>query len=351
MTNLSVCDTAANVQEVLAGDSLYGCWHEDALRFLQSLPENSLDLIVGSPPYAGKTKRYGPDGLVGKKLVGQDWVDWMVEIYTAAARACKGVVAMVVDGSTRKFAWDCTPCLLIADLHRKGFNNRKPGCYSRNGIPGSGGTDWWSNKWEFIICTTPPGKLPWSDKTACGHPPKYKRSGNFSNRKPNGQRNNRPYTPPEKANPGNIIHCLVGGGHMGSKKAHNNEAPFPELIPERFIRSFCRPGGIVCDPFSGSGTTLATALRFGRKFVGCDIREDQVALSIQRAKDELSRLSGQPLPPEPVILQSKPQSKPAAAKSAQAADEAKARRNINLYVETQGSLSDGFEQDELLDVV
>jgi DNA modification methylase len=64
--------------------------------------------------------------------------------------------------------------------------------------------------------------------------------------------------------------------------AHENEAPFPERLVEFFIRSFCPPGGIVLDCFSGSGTTAAVAAKTGRRYIGIDIRESQVALARRR---------------------------------------------------------------------
>jgi len=87
---------------------------------------------------------------------------------------------------------------------------------------------------------------------------------------------------PVKANPGNVIKLHVGGGAMGSPLAHENEAPFPESLAEFFIRSFCPPGGIVADPFIGSGTVAAVAIKTGSKFLGVDIRESQVELALQR---------------------------------------------------------------------
>jgi DNA modification methylase len=69
---------------------------------------------------------------------------------------------------------------------------------------------------------------------------------------------------------------------MGDALAHESEAPFPELLAEWFVRSCCPPGGIVCDLFSGSGTTGAVAVRLGRRFVGCDVRASQVELSRRR---------------------------------------------------------------------
>ena len=93
------------------------------------------------------------------------------------------------------------------------------------------------------------------------------------------------YKNPKLANPGNVIKCKVGGGHLGSKLAHENEAPFPEKLAEFFIRSFCLPGGIVLDPFCGSGTTCAVAEKAKRKWIGIDVRENQVELSNRRIKE------------------------------------------------------------------
>jgi site-specific DNA-methyltransferase (adenine-specific) len=69
---------------------------------------------------------------------------------------------------------------------------------------------------------------------------------------------------------------------MGDALAHENEAPFAERLVEFFVRSFCPPGGLVLDPMCGSGTSGAVALRHGRRFSGCDVRESQVRLTRQR---------------------------------------------------------------------
>jgi site-specific DNA-methyltransferase (adenine-specific) len=69
---------------------------------------------------------------------------------------------------------------------------------------------------------------------------------------------------------------------MGSDLAHENEAPFPLELAEFFVKSFCPPNGVVCDPFSGSGTTIHAAVANGRRGVGCDLRESQVELVRRR---------------------------------------------------------------------
>ena len=267
----------------------------DCLDYMRGMADNSVDLVFTSPPYEA-ARTYGIDF----KLRGQDWVDWAVERYLECVRVSRGLVAWVVEGQTRQFRWSATPALLMADLHRAGVKLRKPPAYRRAGIPGSGGPDWLRNDWEFVVCASG-GKLPWSDNKAMGKPTKYKPGGALSNRTADGRRKNRRdnpkvkaerirrYTGVEVANPGNVVDCgAVGGGNMGSKLAHENEAPFPEQIAEFFVRSFCPPGGTVLDPFCGSGTTLAVAGTLGREAIGIDVRPCQVDLTNRRL-DEVER--------------------------------------------------------------
>lgn len=329
--------------EVLAGSRQWWCQQGDLLEFLPTLPEKSVDLIFGSPPYELARTYFENGKNLGIARKTEAWVAWMVEVFKASLRACKGLVAFVVNGQTKNYKWSSGPVLLMADLHRAGINLRKPPCYKRVGIPGSGGPDWLRDDYEFVVCATPEGRLPWSDNTACGHPPKWAPGGEMSHRLANGARVNqwgmriaedggltatsrgndgggdevtinhrqrrprkpshvvvtreRPgthsqvstsYDPPTLANPGNVVECIVGGGLMGNRLCHENEAPFPEDLAEFFVRSFAPPNGVCLDPFAGSGTTLAVALRHGRRALGCDLRQSQVDLTGRRIAEELA---------------------------------------------------------------
>lgn len=274
----------------------------DATKFLRSLPEGSVDLCLFSPPYE-EARLYLENGAdLGVARKTEEWVAWMVEVFKAALHCTKGLVACVCEGQTRGFRYSGGPVLLWADLIRAGITTRKAPIYHRVGIPGSGGPDWWRNDYEFVICATRGGKLPWSDNTATGAPPKWAPGGEPSHRLPNGRRVHKPrlnteqdgtqrlqgYNPPEIANPGNIIRCVVGGGRMGDGDAFasESEAPYPESLVLPFVLSFAPPGGLVCDPFTGSGTTGAVAIRHGRNFTGCDLRQSQVDLARRRLSSE-----------------------------------------------------------------
>lgn len=273
----------------------------DCLEYLQGTPTDSVDLVFCSPPYE-TARTYG----LGFSLKSQAWVDWCLPRFIECVRVCRGLVAWVVEGQTRQFRWSATPALLMADLHRAGVKLRKPPAFRRVGIPGSGGPDWLRNDYEFVVCATK-GKLPWSDNTAMGEPPKYGPGGAPSHRLPDGTRINaklqtrrKPngkrardglYIPPKIANPGNIIDCKVGGGLMGSTLAHENEAPFPEILAEVFVRSFCPPGGTVLDIFCGSGTTGAVAIQFGRRFIGVDVRQSEIDLTKRRLAEATTKMT------------------------------------------------------------
>lgn len=347
-------------------------FHGDCLDVMRALPDGCCSLTFTSPPYED-CRLYKP---LEFKAKGQGWVDWMIPRVVEMCRVTAGLVFINAAGKVRQFKYSPVVEWLVADLTRNHgiVCGPAPYVFHRVGIPGSGGPDWLRNDWEWIVCVSRPGKLPWSDNTACGHRPKWALGGEMGHRVSDGARVNQwghsiasgattvaddgvvrskgtmpshyvaangkrkaavsrieasngdllprskrkqrdgiepkvaaalengipkggklttkdngkgemrtqLYLPPPLGNPGNVIHCKVGGGLMGHPLAHENEAPFPEKLADFFTLSFCPPGGVVADPFSGSGTTLASALKHGRRAVGCDLRESQIALTKRR---------------------------------------------------------------------
>ena len=59
----------------------------------------------------------------------------------------------------------------------------------------------------------------------------------------------------------------------------------PVKLLERIVRASSEPGGLVVDPFCGSGTTLVAAASLGRRFVGADIGARAIATSASRLTD------------------------------------------------------------------
>lgn len=313
----------------------------DCLDWMRSQPNDRFDLVFGSPPYCD-ARTYGIDA----QRDCRQWVEWMLAVTTEAARVCRGPVIWVAAGVTRdRGYWPACEGLMWEWWKLGGARQLyRPCVFHRVGIPGSGGNDWFRADWEYVMCFKRPGALPWSDNTACGHPPKWAPGGEMSHRLTSGQRRTqwghsgdssgggaraksgkrdrrfwpshrqhtkrRPdgeievqgYNVPAIANPGNVVEQFytaeevaqllqaesnwasmpVGGGLMGHPLAHENEAPFPERLAERYVRSCCPEDGWVLDPFSGSGTTAAVCQKWGRNCVGVDIRQSQVDIGKKR---------------------------------------------------------------------
>jgi len=55
------------------------------------------------------------------------------------------------------------------------------------------------------------------------------------------------------------------------KERTGHPCQMPEAVLERIIRVSSNPGNLVLDPFAGSGTTLATARRLGRRYLGIEL--------------------------------------------------------------------------------
>lgn len=64
--------------------------------------------------------------------------------------------------------------------------------------------------------------------------------------------------------------------------AGNHFATFPEALLDVPIQAGCPVGGIVLDPFLGSGTTALVAERLGRQWIGIELNPDYVRLAEER---------------------------------------------------------------------
>jgi DNA modification methylase len=59
---------------------------------------------------------------------------------------------------------------------------------------------------------------------------------------------------------------------------------FPLALAEQLIRTFSQTGDLVLDPFCGSGQTLLSAKRCGRRFLGIEREEKYVRIALGRLK-------------------------------------------------------------------
>src|SRR5262249_44055101 len=92
----------------LAGDR-WRVEQADCLAWFAAQPAHSLDLFFGPPPYedARLYLENGRDEGIARDT--EAWVAWMIRVYAAALRCCKGLVAFVVAGRTVGYRWSAAP--------------------------------------------------------------------------------------------------------------------------------------------------------------------------------------------------------------------------------------------------
>lgn len=77
-----------------------------------------------------------------------------------------------------------------------------------------------------------------------------------------------------------------------SKKRVGHPAPFPRELPKRCIRLFSFVGDVVCDPFSGSGTTMIESYLNKREFIGIEIDKEYCELAKNRFLQTIQKEKG-----------------------------------------------------------
>jgi len=69
----------------------------------------------------------------------------------------------------------------------------------------------------------------------------------------------------------------------------SHPAPFPLEIPRRLVKMFSFKNDVVVDPFMGSGTTAAAAAECGRKYIGFDLNKEYIKMANNRMSNMLYR--------------------------------------------------------------
>jgi adenine-specific DNA-methyltransferase len=72
--------------------------------------------------------------------------------------------------------------------------------------------------------------------------------------------------------------------HYSGNRLHPTQKPVQSLKP--LISAFTKPGDVVLDPFSGSGSTLVAARELGRRFIGIDLDPDHHRTASARLKEQ-----------------------------------------------------------------
>ncbi len=265
--------------EVFA-EILYG----DCAEQLKNLPDNSVDLIVTSPPYADQRKNtYGGVSV-------NRYVEWFLPITKELLRVLKptgtfilNIKEKVQDGERSTYVIE-----LILEMRKQGwlwteeFIWHKKNCY-----PGK-----WPNRfrdaWERLLQFNKSKKfnmyqeavmVPTGDwaKTRLKNLSETDKMRDNSKVGSGFGKNISNWEGRDMVYPTNVLHLATECSNK------NHSAAFPESLPEWFIKLFTKEGDTVLDPFMGSGTTNYVAQRMHRNSIGIEIKTEYY----QQVKEQL----------------------------------------------------------------
>lgn len=244
----------------------------DSKEQLQLLSDNSIDLIVTSPPYADQRKStYG--GIHPDK-----YVEWFLPISEQLLRVMKpsgtfilNIKEKVVEGERSTYVME-----LIMEMRKQGWLWTEEFIWhKKNSYPGK-----WPNRfrdsWERLLQFNKSKKfnmyqeavmVPMGDwaKSRLKNLSETDKIRDNSKVGSGFGKNISNWLKRDMAYPNNVLHLATECNNK------NHSAAFPEELPEWFIKLFTKEGDTVLDPFMGSGTTLIVADRMGRNSIGIDI--------------------------------------------------------------------------------
>ena len=251
----------------------------DSASILKSLPDNSVDLIVTSPPYADQRKNtYG--GIHPDK-----YVQWFLPITGELLRIVKptGTFILNIKERVKESERSTYVMELILEMRKQGwlwteeFIWHKKNCY-----PGK-----WPNRfrdaWERLLQFNKHKKfhmyqnevmVPMGDwaKTRLKNLSETDKTRDNSKVGSGFGKNISNWISREKAYPSNVLHLATECSNK------NHSAAFPQELPEWFIKLFTKSNDVVLDPFMGSGTSIIVANRMNRDAIGIELKPEYFAM-------------------------------------------------------------------------
>jgi len=294
-------------------------YNEDCLSGMKRLPDNCIDCCVTSPPYSG-LRDYGCDGQIGLEKSPVEYIDRLAEVFAEVYRVLKpeGTLWLNIGDSYNGYKGNANqknaetvyaghrhqptrkPCFGLEDKRLKSKDligipwmaafalRDKVGFYLRqdiiwhkpNPMP-EAVTDRCTKAHEYIFLLTKSARY-YFDAEAIKEPArKDNRPHMVHHHKIDGGTYREKYNdytiiPSEKRNKRDVW-------SVSTKPDHNAHfAVYPEELIRPCILAGCPKGGVVLDPFMGSGTTARVARTYNRNFIGYELNPEYIKIIQQK---------------------------------------------------------------------
>lgn len=276
----------------------------ESLQLLASLPDQSINLVLTSPPFAlQRQKAYGNKDQA-------EYIDWLLQFAKEVHRVLRNDGSFVIDlgGAYEKGAparslynfrvlircCDDLGFFLAEDFYW--FNPSKlPSPIEwvnkrKIRVKDAVNTVWWLSKTEWPKADITKVLAPYSERMlkllenpAAFYTPKVRPSGHdigsgFGKDNGGAIPPNLIQIPNSESNGQYLAGCKIVGGVQ-------HPARFPAKLPEFFVRLLTEPGDVVLDIFAGSNTTGQVAERERRQWMAFELSREYVASSAFRFLD------------------------------------------------------------------
>ncbi|MEM7339221.1 MAG: site-specific DNA-methyltransferase [Actinomycetota bacterium] len=276
----TVVRPAELIDELGAGTVFHG-----SIDRLQVLPENSVALVVTSPPYfVGKeyelavTGAEDPDDLIPGTYL--EYLDMLRDVFAECARVLEpgGRIAINVANLGRKPYRSLSADVIAILQDDLGLLLRGEVIWKK------ASTSSGSCAWGSFARASNPVLRDVTERVVIASKGRFARARTAKARAAEGLPHESTLSNDEFVD----VTRDVWEIDAESARRVGHPAPFPVELPRRLIDLYTYRDDIVVDPFAGSGSTLVAAARTGRIGVGFDIDPDYVALATERLDAELA---------------------------------------------------------------
>jgi site-specific DNA-methyltransferase (adenine-specific)/site-specific DNA-methyltransferase (cytosine-N4-specific) len=254
----------------------------DSLELLKQLPDNSVDLVITSPPYADLKVYIDNPG-----ILADDYVNWFIPYCKEIERVIKPTGSFILNindkvenGFRHPYVFD-----LISRLHKETglkmferlFWNKLKSLPNRSRFGDRIEYLFWFAKEKGFQFYIDEMRTEYSEKSIKRMTKPLKKR--FARTEGDEDIEYKDWAPNPK---GALPTTLINISSESKRIADNHVAVYPVELVKYFIKGSTKEGNLVLDPFMGTGTTALACKQLGRNYIGFDLQQDYIDIANKR---------------------------------------------------------------------